>query len=153
LYVDPRGPRAGAVITTVVLAVALATSNGWIVAAQGVVFAIGAFGGLARAPYGLLFKHVLRPRLAAPTELEPEGPPRFAQAVGLGFAVIGAVGYLTGVTPLGIVATAAAFLAAFANAAFGFCLGCEVQLRIAKLLGRPAVCRVPVRATPSVTTS
>jgi hypothetical protein len=149
MYVDPRGPRIGAVITTVVLAVALATSNGWVVAAQGVVFAVGAIGGLKRAPYGVLYRHLIRPRLAAPTELEPEGPPRFAQAVGFGFAVLGAVGYLTGTTPLGVVATAAALLAAFLNAAFGFCLGCEVQLRIAKLLGRPAVCRVPVRPTTS----
>jgi hypothetical protein len=37
-----------------------------------------------------------------------------------------------------------ALAAAFLNAAFGFCLGCEMQLRLAKLLGRPAVCRVPV---------
>jgi hypothetical protein len=150
MYVDPRGPRVGAAITTVVLVVALATSNGWVVAAQAVVFGISAIGGLKRSPYGLLFKTFIRPRLAPPTELEPEGPPRFAQAVGLGFAVLGAVGYLTGVTPLGIVATGFATLAAFLNAAFGFCLGCEVQLKIAKLLGRPAVCRVPVSA---VTTS
>jgi hypothetical protein len=148
LYVDPRGPRAGAVITTVVLVVALATSNGWVVAAQAVVFAIAAIGGLHRSPYGLLFQRFLRPRLAPPTELEPEGPPRFAQAVGLGFAVLGAIGYLTGATPLGVVATGFATLAALLNAAFGFCLGCEVQLRIAKLLGRPAVCRVPVSRVP-----
>jgi hypothetical protein len=146
MYVDPRGPRVGAVITTVVLVVALATSNGWVVAAQAVVFGIAAIGGLKWSPYGLLFKRFIRPRLRPPTELEPEGPPRFAQAVGLGFAVLGAVGYLTGVTPLGIVATGFATLAAFLNAAFGFCLGCEVQLKIAKLLGRPAVCRVPVSA-------
>jgi hypothetical protein len=146
MYVDPRGPRLAAAITTVVLVVALATSSGWVVAAQGVVFAIGAIGGLSVSPYGLLFKSLIRPRLQPPTELEPEGPPRFAQAVGLGFAIIGAVGYFTGVTPLGIAATAAATLAAFLNAAFGYCLGCEVQLRIAKLLGRPAVCRVPVNA-------
>jgi hypothetical protein len=149
MYVDPRGPRVGAAITTVVLVVALATSNGWIVAAQAVVFGIGAIGGLKRSPYGLLFARFIRPRLGPPTELEPEGPPRFAQAVGLGFAVIGAVGYLAGVTPLGVVATGFAATAAFLNAAFGLCLGCEVQLRIAKLLGRPAVCRVPFSVTTS----
>jgi hypothetical protein len=146
MYVDPRGPRVGAAITTAVLVVALATSNGWVVAAQAVVFGIAAIGGLKRSPYGLLFAKLVRPRLAPPTELEPEGPPRFAQAVGLGFAVLGAITYLTGVTPLGIVATGFATLAAFGNAAFGFCLGCEVQLKIAKLLGRPAVCRLPVSA-------
>jgi hypothetical protein len=146
MYLDPRGPRVVATITLIVLAVALATSNGWVVAAQGVVFGIGALWGVQASPYSQFFKRVVRPRLAPPTELEPPGPPRFAQAVGFGFAVLGAVGYLTGVTPLGIVATAFATLAAFLNAAFGYCLGCEVQLRIAKLLGRPAVCRVPVDA-------
>jgi MFS family permease len=147
MYVDPRGPRVVAMITFVVLAAALATSNGWVVAAQGVVFGIGAILGLQASPYSIAFKRVVRPRLAPPTELEPAGPPRFAQAVGLGFAILGAVGYLTGATPLGVVATGLATFAAFLNAAFGYRLGCEVQLRIAKRLGRPAVCRVPVAST------
>ena len=139
MYVDPRGPRFGAAITTVVLAVVLITSSGWLLAAQAVVFGIGAFAGLRFAPYGLLYRSLVAPRLSPPTELEAEAPPRFAQGVGFGFAVVGAIGYLTGVTALGVVATAFALGAAFLNAAFDFCLGCEVHLRLVRVLGRPVV--------------
>jgi hypothetical protein len=138
-YVDPRGPRFGAAVTTVVLAAVLVTGNGWLLAAQALVFAAGALGGLRFAPYGLVFRTLVRPRLAPPEQLEAEAPPRFAQGVGLVFAAIGAVGYLTGVTPLGVVATAFALGAAFLNAAFDFCLGCEVHLRLVRFLGRPVV--------------
>jgi hypothetical protein len=130
VLVDPRGLRFAATITTVVLAVVLLTSNGFILAAQGVVFAIGAFAGLRRAPYGVLFRHTLARRLGPPTEREPEPPPRFAQAVGLGFAALGVVGFAVGLGWLGLIATAFAFIAAFLNAAFGYCLGCETYLLI-----------------------
>ena len=137
MYVDPRGPRSGAVVTTVVLAAVLLTGNGWLLAAQALVFAIGAFAGLRFAPYGVLFRLFLRPRLGPPAQLEAEAPPRFAQGVGFVFAAIGAIGYFSGVTVLGVVATAFALAAAFLNAAFDFCLGCEVHLRLTRLLGRP----------------
>jgi len=146
MYVDPRGPRFGAAITTVVLAAVLITSSGWLVAAQAVVFGIGAFAGLRYAPYGVLYRRLVAPRLSPPAELEAEAPPRFAQGVGFGFAVVGAIGYLAGITPLGVVATAFALAAAFLNAAFDFCLGCEVHLRLVRVLGRPVVRYVP-RAT------
>ena len=143
MYVDPRGPRFGAAVTTVVLAAVLITSSGWLLAAQAVVFAVGAVAGLRFAPYGFIYKRLVAPRLAPPAELEAEAPPRFAQAVGFGFAVVGAIGYLAGITPLGVVATAFALGAAFLNAAFDFCLGCEVHLRLVRLLGRPVVRYVP----------
>jgi len=146
MYVDPRGPRFGAAITTVVLAAVLITSSGWLLAAQAVVFGIGAFAGLRYAPYGVVYRRLVAPRLSAPTELEAQAPPRFAQGVGFGFAVVGAIGYLAGLTPLGVVATAFALAAAFLNAAFDFCLGCEVHLRLVRVLGRPVVRYVP-RAT------
>jgi hypothetical protein len=143
MYVDPRGPRFGAAVTTTVLAVVLLTGAGWLLATQAVVFGVGAFAGLRFAPYGLVFRALVRPRLAPPDELEAEAPPRFAQAVGFGFAAVGAIGYLAGVTPLGIAATALALVAAFLNAAFDFCLGCEVHLRLARLRGRPVARYVP----------
>ncbi len=58
---------------------------------------------------------------------------RFSQAVGFVFAAVGLIGYATGVTALGIAATALALAAAFLNAAFGFCLGCELYGLIARL--------------------
>jgi hypothetical protein len=134
MYVDPRGPRFAAWVTTGVLAVVLVTGNGWLLAAQAAVFAVGAVTGLRRAPYGLLYRWLLAPHLGPPAELEPAAPPRFAQGVGLLFAATGAAGYLTGLTPLGIAATACAFAAAFLNAAFGFCLGCELYLIVRRIV-------------------
>lgn len=128
--IDPRGPRVSALITTVVLAVVLVTGSGWLLAAQALAFAAGAVFGLRRSPYGYLYRKLIRPRLGAPRELEPEAPPRFAQAVGLVFAVAGVVGYAAGLPLLGMAATAAALAAAFLNAAFGLCLGCEMYLLI-----------------------
>jgi hypothetical protein len=127
-YVDPRAPRFGAALTTAVLAVVLLTGSAWLLAAQAVVFAIGAFAGLRYAPYGVVFRRLVRPRLAPPGELEPAAPPRFSQFLGFLFAVVGTVGYATGLAGIGLAATAAALMAAFLNAAFGFCLGCELYL-------------------------
>ncbi|SEK58694.1 DUF4395 domain-containing protein [Streptacidiphilus jiangxiensis] len=126
--VDPRGPRFAAVLTTLVLLVVLATGSGVLLVAQAAVFAVAAGFGLRFSPYGWLFRRFVRPRLGPPVEMEDERPPRFAQAVGFTFAAVGALGYLTGATWLGIAATAFALAAAFLNAAFGYCLGCEVYL-------------------------
>ena len=130
--VDPRGPRCAATLTTVVLAVALlvAPSTGTVVllAVQAVLFGIGAVAGVARTPYSWLFRTFVRPRLGPPAELEDAAPPRFAQTVGLGFTIVALGGYLAGVDLLGAIATGFALAAAFLNAAFGLCLGCEVYL-------------------------
>ena len=140
--IDPRGPRFAATLTTVLLAVVLLTAPSplatTLLVVQAALFAAGAFAGNQRPPYSWLFKRLVRPRLGAPTELEDAAPPRFAQAVGLGFALVALAGDLTGATLLGAVATGAALAAAFLNAAFGFCLGCELYL-----LGRRAL---PARA-------
>src|SRR3954471_1384920 len=143
MYVDPRGPRFGAAVTTVVLALVLVAGAGWLLAAQAVVFGVGAFAGLRYAPYGVLYRRLVQPRLGPPAELEAEAPPRFAQGVGFVFAVVGTIGYLFGVTPLGVAATACALAAAFLNAAFDVCLGCELHLRVTRLLGRPVVRYIP----------
>lgn len=133
MQVDPRGQRSAAGITAVVLVVVLVTGSWQLLAAQAVVFAIGTIFGLRFSPYGLIFKHLIRPRIGPPKELEAEAPPRFAQGVGLGFAVVGVAGYGLGIEWLGIGATAFALGAAFLNAAFGFCLGCEMYLLIRRL--------------------
>jgi Domain of unknown function (DUF4395) len=138
--IDPRGPRFAALITAVVLAVVLVTGNVWLLAAQAVVFAVGAVFGLRYSPYGWLYRKLVRPRLGPPTELEPAAPPRFAQAVGLVFAVTGVAGYAAGLTWLGMAATAAALAAAFLNAVFGFCLGCEMYVLMCRVWpGRQAL--------------
>jgi len=131
--VDPRGVRFSAAVTTVVLALVLLSGSSWLLGAQAVVFALGAFVGLRFSPYSVLYRALLAPRLSPPTEKEDAAPVRFSQTVGLVFAVVGVVGYATGLTTLGIVATALALAAAFLNAVFGFCLGCEMYALIARL--------------------
>ena len=132
--VDVRGPRFAAWVTSAVLAVALVTASGAVVAVQAAVFAVGAFAGLRYAPYGVLFRLVVAPRLGPAREREPEAPVRFAQLVGLGFSVVGAAGYLLGAPLVGAVATGLALVAALLNAATGFCLGCELYLTVRRAL-------------------
>ncbi|MBA3249428.1 MAG: DUF4395 domain-containing protein [Geodermatophilaceae bacterium] len=143
MTVDSRGLRFAAWLTTAVLVVVLVTGSGWLLLAQSLVFALGAFFGLRRSPYGLLFRYVVAPRLGPPRESEPEAPPRFAQLVGLLFGLAGTVGYLLGAPLLGAISTSAALAAAFLNAAFGFCLGCEIFLLLRRATRRTST--VPTR--------
>ncbi len=133
MQIDPRGPRFGAVITTLVFIAALITSSVWLLAAQAVVFATGTLFGMRYAPYGLIYRWLVRPRLGPPAELEDEAPPRFSQGLGLVFTVVAVIGYATGLTPLGIAAVACGLIAAFLNGAFGLCLGCELYLLIRRI--------------------
>ena len=130
MEIDPRGPRFGAVITTVVLAVVLVTGSPWLLAAQVAVFAVGALAGLRYAPYGLLYRRFIRPRLGPPAHTEAEAPPRFSQAMGMVIAGLGVVCLAAGATTAGLVFTALALAAAFLNAAFDLCLGCQAYLFI-----------------------
>ena len=130
--IDPRGPRFGAVITTVVLAVILLTIPPTIaivlLAIQTVVFGLGAFVGLHAQPYGIIYRKFVLARIGKPTELEPVEPPQFAQLVGFLFAVVGLIALLSGADLVATIAVGFALAAAFLNAAFNFCLGCEMYL-------------------------
>jgi hypothetical protein len=132
--IDPRGPRVAAGLTVVVLAIVLITGNPLVLALQALVFAAGVGLGPKNSPYGLLYAGLVRPRLQPPKELEEEAPPRFAQGLGLVFAILGLVGYLSGATVFGAVVVGLALAAAFLQAAFGFCLGCEIYLLARRVL-------------------
>ena len=134
--IDARGPRFGAAVTTVVLAAVLITGGTWLLAWQVLAFALGASGGVARSPYGWLFRKVVRPRLGPPTQFESPQPPQFAQAAGLVFAVVGLIGFTAGPDWLGLAATGCALAAAFLNAAFGYCLGCEMYVLVRRVTVR-----------------
>lgn len=125
---DPRGLRFAAVITTVVLAIALLTGNVVVLAFQTLVFAIGALLGPRFSPYGLIFARFVRPRIGPPSTTEDAQPARFAQGVGLVFAVVALIAELAGLDAIAVTAIAIALVAAFLNAAFSFCLGCQVYL-------------------------
>ncbi|HSN43990.1 MAG TPA: DUF4395 domain-containing protein [Propionibacteriaceae bacterium] len=140
--IDPRGPRFGAVITSVVLAlilllegVAPVVSLGLLIV-QTLAFAAGSLFGLEHQPYGRIFRGLVRPRLAPPAELEDSRPPRFAQGVGLVFALAGLAGVAFTLPWLFFGAVALALVAALLNAIFDFCLGCEIYLLSRRVLAR-----------------
>lgn len=128
VVIDARGPRFSAAITVLVLATALVTQSLPLITFQLVVFLIGATRGPQFTPYAFLFKNLVKPRLKGEFVPEDVRPPQFAQAVGFIFAVIAVAGLLTGATIVFTIATGFALAAAFLNAAFNYCLGCEVYL-------------------------
>jgi len=134
IYIDARGPRFGATITTIVLAIALVTQNKWVLVAQGLVFLIGAVKGPQFTPYGLIFKNVVKPRLKGVAPTEDVRPPKFAQAVGFAFALVAAIGAFAGADLVFTIAVGMALAAAFLNAAFNYCLGCEMYLVLIRAL-------------------
>ena len=129
--IDARGPRFSALLTTIVLGTALATGSAWLILAQAAVFAIGAFKGPQHTPYATVFKKFVKPKLKSEATTEDVRPPQFAQRVGFGFTVVAIIGLLFA-PALATVAVSFALAAAFLNAAFNFCLGCEIYLRIAR---------------------
>lgn len=142
--VDVRGPRFAAWVTTAVLIAVLVisglstTAAAVLLALQAIVFAIGALRGPRQHPYGLIFANVIAPRLSPTSEREPVPPLKFAQLVGLVFAIVGVAGFAFGVPLLGVIATAFALFAAFLNAAFGICLGCQLYPLVTRLRRAPA---------------
>ncbi len=153
--IDPRSPRFGAGITAILLVVVIALSTSGpttqagstlqqrvtdpaflLLTALALLFAWGAFAGIRRHPYGVLFRAVIRPRLAPPAELEDPRPPTFAQGVGLFVVGAGLVLSVLGVPWAILVAASAAFIAAFLNAVFDFCLGCQIYLLLQRITPR-----------------
>ena len=143
--IDPRGPRFSAGITAVLLLVVIgislagATLAGFLLLlAIALLFAWGAFAGVARHPYGVLYRKLVRPRLAPPAELEDPIPPTFAQGVGLFVTAVGLILALFGVPYAVPIFAGLAFIAAFLNSVFGYCLGCQLYLLLVRagILGR-----------------
>ncbi len=138
--IDPRSPRFGAGITAVLLLVVIGLSLGGaqtaallLFSAITLLFAWGAFAGVRRHPYGLMFAKLVRPRLQPPSELEDPTPPTFAQGVGFAITLIGVILTLLGLPIALPIAAALAFIAAFLNSVFGYCLGCQIYLLLARL--------------------
>ena len=163
--IDPRGPRFAAGITSLLLlidlllaltglATAQAADGTWLITQSSLAERVSdpafllllvtallfLWGVLSprTAPWGVLYRRVVQPRLKPPTDLEDPRPPRFAQGVGLFVVGIGLVLHLAGIPWALPIAAAAAFIAAFLNAVFGFCLGCQLYLLLQRfgIVGR-----------------
>jgi hypothetical protein len=139
--IDPRGPRFGAAIINVFSIIifffaldkateAIAQS---LLAIVWVSFLWGTLLGNSKHPFGIFYKKVVRPKLAAPKELEDARPPRFAQFVGLVVTSLGFVLLALNV-PFGIaIAAGALFAASTLQAYFAFCLGCQIYLGLRRI--------------------
>ena len=134
--IDARGPRYTAAISTIVLLAALVTESNLIIGFQFAVFLSAVLFGLRRSLYGYIYRNLIQPRLSGPVPSENEAAPRFAQLVGALFAATALLGGLTGNTTVFLIATSFALGAAFLNAAFGFCLGCQFYLIILRAKSR-----------------
>jgi hypothetical protein len=143
--IDPRGPRFTAGVTAALLLVTVVLGAGgaglaaWILlTVLSLLFAWGAVAGIRRNPFSIVFRSLVRPRLRPPAELEDPRPPTFAQGVGFVVTVVGVVLGAFGVAAAVPIAAAAAFVAAFLNAVFGYCLGCQLYLLLvrARLIAR-----------------
>jgi hypothetical protein len=134
--IDVRGPRFSATLTVIVLAIALATQNVWVLAFQALVFAIGAIRGPQFTPYAFIFKRIVKPRLRGEVVTEDSRPPQFAQSVGFGFALVGLLGAAIGSVPVFSIAVGFALAAAFLNSVFNYCLGCEMYLLVLRIRTR-----------------
>ncbi len=152
--IDPRGPRVSAGITSVLLLAGVylaltgvspqpgrgsrsiaerASDPGFLLLAIVAVLFAWSLVSARTQPLSAFFRVAVQPRLAPASELEDPRPPRFAQGVGLVVVGIGLLLHLLGAPWALVVSGAAAFVAAFLNAAFGFCLGCEIYLLLARL--------------------
>jgi len=133
VLIDARGPRYSAAITTAVLAVALITESNYLIGFQFALFLSAVLFGLKRSIYGLVYRYLIQPRLSGPVPSENEAAPRFAQLIGALFAFVALLGGVTGNTTIFLTATSFALVAAFLNAAFGFCLGCQMYLLLVRI--------------------
>lgn len=128
--------RFSAAVTSVVLALAIIIGPPIglvLLAVQTFAFAFGAVLGLQFQPYAMLYGRFLARRRGPAPELESEHPPRFAQAVGMIFCTSALLAGIVGAEVLFYLFAGAALAAAFLNAAFNYCVGCDVYLRLAHL--------------------
>ncbi|WP_454041061.1 DUF4395 domain-containing protein [Cellulosimicrobium sp. Marseille-Q8652] len=140
--IDPRGPRAAAGMTALLLAVTIllwtSTAALVLLAVVAASFAVGAVGGAQRTWQAWVYRVLLLPRIGPTDEREDPAPPRFAQLVGFVITATGVVLGLLGVPAAVPLAAAVALVAAVLNAAFGLCLGCETYLLLRRLRSRRA---------------
>ena len=136
VLIDARGPRFSAAITSVVLALALITESSYVIGFQFAVFLSAVLFGLRRSIYGFIYRNLIQPRLKGVVPSEDQRAPRFAQLIGALFAFIALLGGVSGNSAVFLIATSFALGAAFLNAAFGFCLGCQIYLILLRLTKR-----------------
>jgi hypothetical protein len=124
--IDPRGHRFGAGVSAVLLLLAFATGQAWIVPVVLLSIGVSAAFGLRYSPYGIVWRRIVKIAGLGPVEPEHEYPPRFAQVLGSTALILSTISFVLGATGLGwLLALAVAALQTLL-ATTGYCLGCRL---------------------------
>jgi hypothetical protein len=127
--IDPRGMRFGAGVSAVLLVAA------WIagspigtaaVALIGLQLGLSSLFGTQHFLLSRPWKRIKSTLRLGPVELEHEYAPRFAQAMGATFLLLGALLLALALNPVGWLPVAAVVALQTLLAATGFCLGCRL---------------------------
>lgn len=147
--VNEKAARSAAAGVVLMCLAFLASGARWILIPLAIGFLLRVAAGPRFSPLGRLAVHVIAPRFGD-AKLVPGPPKRFAQAIGATLSVSAAVAafaFHSTVAPVVLVAMIA--VAAFLEAALGFCLGCTI---FAQLMRRgvipPDVCEACNDITP-----
>lgn len=121
--VAARAVASGVVLMGVAVA---ALGWGWVLIPLTYGFIARVLAGPRISPLGLLATRIVAPRLASHEKLVPGPPKRFAQAIGVAFSITASALWLVGATTASRLVIAMLVVAAFLEAALGFCLGCRI---------------------------
>lgn len=125
--IDPRAQRLGAALSAATIALAVIGGLAWLAAIVGVALAVSAARGTSWFLFSRPWPWVRRVlRLGPPVSVEPELGPRFAQALGATFVLIGLASLAAGLGPLGWLPIGAVAVLQALLAGTGYCLGCRL---------------------------
>jgi hypothetical protein len=128
--IDPRGPRVTAALTLTILSFAFITHSTALAILQLIQFAIGGFISPKKAPYGLIYRNIIQPRLQGNFIGEDIRGPQFSQKIGFALIALATIGGLAKIDLLFSIPVIFALIASFLNAVFDYCLGCQIYLLI-----------------------
>lgn len=134
--VDPRAPRFGQAVTTLLLVAGLATGEAVPVFVVAGILLAAVLSGWRLQVYGLAWR-ALQPLVGHTPDPEPAAPHRFATLVGATGTATASALLLAGWPGAGFAVAAAVAAAAGLAATTGICLGCRLyrQVGVARRLG------------------
>ena len=128
-FPNPVNDVSARTVATGVVVMALLVAGlgwGWVLVPLTYGFIARVLTGPTLSPLGQFAVRVVAPRLSRHEKLVPGPPKRFAQGIGVVFAVTASALWLSGAPGAARIVVAMLAVAATLEAAFGFCLGCKV---------------------------
>ena len=132
--IDARAPRTNQAVIGSLALVAFLVDAPWLVAVLALQLVVGLALGRRFCLPCVLYFEVIQPRFGE-GRIEDARPPRFANMVGAAFLGAATAAFLVGLPELGWALSLAVAVLALLAAATGFCAGCEIYVRIARLRG------------------